>query len=97
MARRVAAGLADHPEWVALARANLDRWCAVNAGSPSLLRAYREWRTLLDGPVHDIVRVLTAEGDQGQRLRQNSPFVGVLPPETVWAIKDTARREQAAA
>ena len=35
---------------------------------------------------------LTAETDEGQRLRQNSPFPGIIPPEEVWEIK--ARHRQ---
>ena len=87
MAQRVAAGLANHPEWIELARANLDSWSSRNADSPGLLRCYEEWRGLLGLPVEQLSAVLVAETDQGQRLRQNSPFVGVLPPAEVWEIK----------
>lgn len=87
MARRVAAGLEEHPEWLELARANLNRWEARNADSPGLMRCYAEWRAILDRPVPEIRALLTQENDEGQRLRQNSPFVGVLSPAEVWEIK----------
>lgn len=93
MARRIAAGLPAHPEWIELARANLDRWTRQNAAAPGLVRNYAEWRKLLELPVQDISTILTAETDEGQRLRQNSPFVGVLSPKEVWEIKAWCRSD----
>src|SRR5205814_2578112 len=87
MGRRVAAGLPQHPEWLQLARENLDRWSQLNSNAPSLLRCYAEWRELLTLPVEKICEILTSETDEGQRLRQNSPFAGVLSPKEVWSIK----------
>ncbi len=97
MARIIAEGLPDHPEWLALARANLERWSARNANAPSLLRCYAEWQRLLEQPVEAIQAILTAESDEGQRLRQNSPFAGVLPPGKVWEIKRRIRDDTSAA
>jgi hypothetical protein len=87
MARRIADGLHSHPEWIELAIANTERWSKLNHDSPSLLRCYSEWRSLLNLPVDEIRSILTAETDEGQRLRQNSPFAGVLSPQEVWDIK----------
>lgn len=87
LARRVAAGLPHHPEWLDLACANLERWTRQNSNAPSLLRCYDEWRELLALPVSEICAKLTAETDDSQRIRQNSPFAGVLPPSEVWEIK----------
>jgi hypothetical protein len=92
LARRVAAGLPKHPEWVELASANLERWTRQNQGAPALLRCYAEWRQLLSCPLPQIAAILTQETDEAQRLRQNSPFVGVLNPEEVWEIKSRLRR-----
>jgi hypothetical protein len=91
LARRVAAGLPKHPEWLKIARANLERWSRKNHDAPGLLRCYREWEQLLTRPSTDIAAILTAAGDDGQRLRQNSPFVGVLSPQEVWEIKSRIR------
>ena len=77
LGKRVAAGLAKHPEWLELARANLDRWSRQNHDAPALLRCYDE---------------LTETSGEGQRLRQNSPFAGVLSPKEVWEIKSRLRR-----
>jgi hypothetical protein len=90
LARHIAEGLQQHPEWILLARDNLDRWAQQNAHAPSLLASYQEWRTVLERPVEDIVAALLNPADGGQRLRQNSPFAGVLPPAEVWRIKRQA-------
>ena len=87
LARHIAGGLRSHPEWIEQARQNLARWSKLNADSPQLLRSYDEWRSILAGPVESIVAVLIAETDEGQRLRQNSPFAGVLAAQEVWEIK----------
>ncbi|MFO0827095.1 MAG: hypothetical protein U0572_03010 [Phycisphaerales bacterium] len=93
LARRVAEGLAQHPEWVEFARANLDRWSERNADAPGLLRCYGEWRAILARPVDEIRSTLLAETDDGQRLRQSSPFAGIVPFATVWEIKRRLRDE----
>ena len=95
MARRVAEELSRRPEeTVAFAPENLDRWSQRNRHSPSLLRGYAEWRALLDLPVGEVIAILTAETDEGQRLRQNSPFPGIIPYEEVWEIKRREREAQ---
>lgn len=76
MARRIADGLPEHPEWIDFARNNLKRWSQRNAGSPHLLRCYDEWLTLLELGVAEVRAILTAETDNRQRLRQNTPFCG---------------------
>lgn len=97
VARHVADHLPAHPEWLDIARGNLERWSSVNADTPSLLRCYAEWRAILDRPVEEIRRVYLAETDDGQRLRQNSPFVGILPEDLIREIELRVRREAAAA
>ncbi len=97
IARRIAAGLPDHPEWVELARSNLDNWTARNHDTPRLLSNYEEWRQVLALPVPRICELLTALTDHSRRLRHNSPFVGVLSPAEVLAIKQQVRDESSAA
>src|SRR5437870_11524371 len=91
LATRIAAGLPAHPEWIEMARANLDRWSERNAQSPRLLRCYDEWRELLKLPIDQICSILIARTDEGQRLRQMSPFVGMLSAEEVWEVKNRLR------
>ncbi len=80
LAIRIQEALPEHPEWLEEARTNLDRWSARNSSAASLLRCYAEWRELLERPVPEICAVLIADTEEGRRLRQNSPFVGMLPP-----------------
>lgn len=91
LAQRISDGLKQHPEWIALAKANLDRWSEQNAGVPSLLARYREWRAILELSIEEISAALLDPTDRGQALRQNSPFVGALSPEEVWRMKRQAR------
>ena len=91
LAREVAQRLRRHPELVELARDNLRRWSHRNASAPALLRCYSEWEAILRRPVPEVCRLLCAPTDEGQRLRQNSPFAGVLAPSEVWQIKSRFR------
>jgi len=95
MARRIAAGLGTHPEWLTHARNNLQRWQSRNADAPGLVRCYQEWLAILDLPVDEIRRRLVDPSEEGQRLRQSSPFAGVLPPREVWAIKKSSHEPNA--
>jgi hypothetical protein len=97
MARRVAERLRLQPELVELARANLARWSRQNASAASLVRCYAEWQTILARPLDEICDLLCAETDEARRLRQNSPFVGVLDPAEVWEIKARFHHATAAA
>jgi hypothetical protein len=87
LATEVSRGLREHPEWISLARDNISRWRRLNADSPSLLRCYDEWERLLQLPVDEVAKVLVQENDEGQRLRQNSPFAGAIHYRRVWQIK----------
>ena len=87
MARCVADRLRAGTATCDQALANLDAWELKNANYPTLMRAYSEWRAILSQPVEAICEVMCAESDEGQRLRQNSPLVGVLEPELVREIK----------
>jgi len=87
LGRRVAERLRWQPELVAFARANLVRWSQQNKSAPSLLRCYAEWQEILARPVDEVRDLLCSESDDAQRLRQNSPFAGVLPPAEVWEVK----------
>lgn len=97
LARRVAERLRLRPELIAFAQANLVRWSQQNASAPSLLRCYAEWQQILSRPVEEICTLLCSESDNAQRLRQNSPFAGVLSPTEVWEIKSRFRHAPATA
>jgi hypothetical protein len=92
LARQTAERLHGRPELVAIARTNLARWSGLNHSAPSLLRCYAEWEQILSRPLDEVCDLLCAETDISQRLRQNSPFVGVLTPPEVWAVKSHFRQ-----
>jgi Arc/MetJ family transcription regulator len=97
MARQVADRLRRNPKLLKNASANLTRWKQQNASADSLLRSYAEWEDILARPVGEICDLLCAQTSEGQRLRQNSPFVGILSPAEVWEIKARFRHASAAA
>jgi hypothetical protein len=97
LGRRVAERMRWQPEVVVFARANLVRWSQQNDSVPSLLRCYAEWQQILSRPVAEICELLCSESDHAQRLRQNSPFAGVLSPAEVWEVKARFRHAPATA
>ncbi len=97
LAHQVAERLRRQPEVLDIARNNLTRWTQQNQSSSSLLRCYSEWQEILSRPVDEICELLCSESDNAQRLRQNSPFAGVLTPVEVWEIKSRFRHATAAA
>ncbi len=97
LGRRVAARLRQQPELLCVARENLGRWMALNANAPSLLRCYREWEEILKHPLDEICNLLSSDSEEARRLRQNSPFAGVLSAREVWELKQRFRHATAAA
>src|SRR5260221_8729344 len=91
LGRRIAPELRRRPESLDMARSNRERWTRQNSGVPSLQQCYEERRLLLSRSIDEVCNVLTAETEEDQRLRQNSPFAGVLPPREVWEIKARLR------
>src|SRR4051812_229075 len=74
---RIAEKLRTQPSLVSVAVDNLDRWERLR-GPDS---ATDEWRALLDAPLPDLLRLLTEESENADRLRQSSPFAGILSEE----------------
>lgn len=97
LGRRTAARLRQQPALLALARENLTRWSCLNANAPALLQCYAEWREILNRPVEEICSLLTAETEEARRLRQNSPFAGILSAREVWELKQRFRHATSAA
>ena len=95
LARRVVERLRARPELLEVVRTNLRRWQQRNADSPSLLRCYAEWEAILEQPLEEVLALLISETEEGQRLRQNFPFAGVLSPAEVWEIKNRQRHAAA--
>jgi hypothetical protein len=60
------------------ARRNLATW--AGRYGDSVPRALSEWREILDHPWPEIAALITDAGESAVRLRQSSPFAGVLTP-----------------
>ena len=79
MCRAIAEKIRSNPRLMRIPRANLQRWRKKNRG---LAPAQREWEAILKrNPIERVLKILTQNNDEGQRLRQSDPFVGVLSEE----------------
>jgi hypothetical protein len=74
----IAAKIAADRRLLEVARRNLAAWLARYGESPP--RALEEWRALLARPWPEIAALITDPGETAARLRQSSPFAGVLTP-----------------
>ena len=82
---RIAEKLRQRPELLSVAGENLDRWERLRGPDPAL----DEWRSLLrETPLLELLRVLTEVGENADRLRQSSPFAGILTVEERTAVFD---------
>jgi hypothetical protein len=75
MHRLVAEKVRADPTLLDKARENLRRWERTE-GSPS--RTLAEWENILSGPVPQVARFLEERSERATRLRQSSPFAGIL-------------------
>ena len=87
----VAAKLEAHPQLLDVARRNLERWLNQDPAT-----AFREWRRMLDStPLADVVALLRSSSDEATRLRQSSPFAGLLTTEERCAIMGASESRRA--
>lgn len=82
--RAVAEKLRREPENVLqIARDNLNKW--LKNKNPALL----EWKNILDTETPEkIIKIISQDTDEGQRLRSSSPFAGILSEserEKIWS------------
>jgi hypothetical protein len=64
------------PQLLEIANRNLERW---SARSPDELPVWlTEWREWLRRPWPELAAILTEPSEDGARLRQSSPFAGIL-------------------
>ncbi len=77
--REVARRLQANPQAIlARARQNIERWWPAHAGSFSE-NALQEWRGLLERlSLAELTKLMIEDSDEGQRLRQSTPFTGLL-------------------
>ena len=94
--RLIAEKLRANPALAGQARSNLERWlkdCSDRSRATLI-----EWQEMLDGPLDELLSVLTASDGRAVRLRQSNPFAGVLTPDERFAIlREFQARESRAA
>jgi len=74
--KAVADKICSRLELLDVARENLRRWSNAEGALPPALE---EWRKILETwPPEDILNLLRDPGDEAIRLRQSSPFGGIL-------------------
>ena len=88
MHRAIAEKLRLHPGLLEIARENLDRWSATSGRSQPYWDA---WRTILDGPLEQVLERMVEESEGMTAMRQATPFAGILSPQERWAIYDRFR------
>ena len=66
------------------ARQTCQRWLRILP--PSQHACVLEWCQILEQPWGEIRNALLDSGERGNRLRQNSPFCGVLSNQERWKI-----------
>jgi hypothetical protein len=74
----VAQKIDRNPDLLNVPRQNLERWKSRWPDSPPLW--YREWHQILEKPWPAIAVLITELSERATRLRQSSPFAGVLTP-----------------
>jgi hypothetical protein len=75
MHRLVAVKMQADPALLDKVRETVRRW-QESDGSPKL--ALAEWERILSGPVDQVAQFMTERSERATRLRQSSPFVGIL-------------------
>ena len=85
----IARKIEREPALLAIAHRNLERWSAQRRGeTPPWLK---EWRDVLKQPWHRVAALITDPGERATRLRQSSPFAGILTNAERWRIHEAFR------
>jgi hypothetical protein len=79
--RLIAQRMETEPQIVALALDNIRRWIARDVYHSGELSTMNEWRDLLIGSRSRLRQVMLDQNQDACRLRQSSPFAGVLSAE----------------
>jgi hypothetical protein len=78
MDRLIAQRLRENPAVLDKARTVLAKW--MTSCDASVRPVFEEWRAILDGPISGVFAVLEGVDERSTRLRQSSPFCGILSP-----------------
>jgi len=83
--RLVAEKVRANPALLERAVSTLARW--IEQRQPNVPPVLREWQTVFATlPLEGILQVLTSAEQRAQRLRQSSPFCGILTPQERLAV-----------
>jgi len=83
--RVIAQRVSGNPTLLEVARTNLRRWAAQDGGRPY----WTEWENILKSPLEDILAFMVSPSEKARRLRQSSPFCGILTPRERWNIYES--------
>ena len=77
------------PKLLLIARGNIERWRTQRGEqSPAWLS---EWHEILDRPWENVAALITELSENSARLRQSSPFAGILTNQERWRIHEAFR------
>ncbi len=83
--RAIAQLVRAQPDLLQRAKTILRRW--IQQRQPSVPAVLLEWREILDHwPLEQILELLTSGDERPRRLRQSSPFCGILSPSERMAV-----------
>ena len=83
--RLIAEKVEARPQLLQIVVRTLERWIAQRQPNPPAVLL--EWRTiLLERSLTDVLDLLRSDSEEASRLRQSSPFCGILSPEERLAI-----------
>lgn len=85
----IARKIERNPELLEIARRNIARWS--NQRNSAELPWLKEWRDILKQPWQSIAALITEPSENAARLRQSSPFAGILTNQERWRIYEAFR------
>lgn len=83
--QEIARRLQKDPQLLQIAKRTLLRWIARDGELP----VWREWGEILNGPLSQVLSLLLSPDEYAARLRQSSPFCGILSPRERWKIYES--------
>lgn len=83
--REIVKRLEKNSQLIEIAKANIERWTKREGDLP----VWREWRGILNRPLSQVISVLLSNDEESKRLRQSSPFSGILAPRERWDIYES--------
>jgi len=87
----IAKMIREKPELMDQVKATLQRWIRQD-GEVTMVRA--EWDNILKtSTIEEVLKLITRDNEEAQRLRKSSPFTGILPQEHRLAIFDEFERK----